>query len=401
MAVLLRFRLLCAALLALVWAGNLARAQQSDVLQNYPRAQPFFDLPWQRRYDMCPAPPAEWECDPEGNGEDSGGMDGEDACTGDGCPNWMARRKCGFYFTSDYAPTFYDHNTTTQFARLGPAGPFALDTGNLPTELNSGGRMVMGCQLLCRLGIEGSFQGFYSYSDQAAVRDTSLNAAAGIGNLQSPFSNFGVPAVVGVDNNSLVGVSLQNRFNTADLNLRYLLDMPPGPFDITVLVGARFAKIDELFRYQSQTTTGAVVANDVAVTTRNELWGPQLGFVSSTLVTERFWIDFTAKGSLLHNAARQQTAVAINTNGQIANLMGTATAGRTAFLLDGILVGNYQLTEGLSFHAGYQAIWIDGAALGVANFQTNLAQLLAGPAQVNTGATAIYHGPVLGMTWAR
>ena len=72
------------------------------------------------------------------------------------------------------------------------------------------------------MAIEGSYNGHYSYKDEAGVRNNAANAIGGIGNLSSPFSNFGVPALIpGLDYNNFVNAVTINRPRTFGLRLGY------------------------------------------------------------------------------------------------------------------------------------------------------------------------------------
>ena len=409
---------LLSALAVLAASFNVARAEMPWMM---PRSQPFFDIPWQAQHQACPWPWGVWTCEATapnprppriGPAPGAPGAPGASACGPDGCPcedpgaidfgvHPIAHRKCGWWFTGDFVPLMYDSNAHSGFANIGTTGVNVLNDNSLQTELGAGGRYELGVALTDCLAIEGSYNGHYSYKDEAGVRDTSANALGGIGNLSSPFSNFGVPALIpGLDFNNFVNVSLRNRYSTGDINFRYRVDSHPGPFDFFCLAGVRYLRIDEAFRYHSESGAPAAAINDVFVQTSNELWGPQLGLAGNIMVMDRYWVEVEAKGAVCNDSVSQQTVYTNSTALGGINAFNTAAAEeRTAWVGDFSIVGNYQLTPNLSFRCGYQATWVAGVGLGIANFQTNPQVLTLGPGQLNHDRTAVYHGPVIGVTW--
>jgi hypothetical protein len=373
----------------------MATAAEAQQTWDFPRAQPFVDIPWQRRFDNCPVQPPTWGC------EDASQI--TDDC-GETAYLPRAHRKCGWYMSADFAPLFYDADASANLAARGPAGPVVLHTGDLQTEFNAGGKFLLGAALTEHIAVEGAWQSYFSYSAEAAERDNAANGLGGIGTLETPFSKFGVPPLAGIDNNHFINIGLRNQYKTGELNARYRVEKMPGPFDFSLLVGARYAAAHEQFNYHAEATVPAPngANNDITVRTLNDMWGVQLGFGTHWLINERSWIDFEVKGALCNNAARQTTTyININENGVGTVYNNLAGANRTSFIGDLSLLYNYQLTRRWSFHAGYQATWLEGMALGVTNFDTNLFRLTSGPAQLHHDGTIVYHGPLLGLSWAQ
>ena len=70
-------------------------------------------------------------------------------------------------------------------------------------------------------------------------------------------------------------------------------------------------------------------------------------------------------------------------------------------MVDLSLTLNYQVAPALTVRAGYNAIFTWGLAVGAENFNNNLGMLSLGPAEVDHGGGLIYHGPSIGVIWAR
>jgi hypothetical protein len=134
------------------------------------------------------------------------------------------------------------------------------------------------------------------------------------------------------------------------------------------------------------------LANNVLIQADNDLWGVQLGIDMKWLVHPRAYIDFDAKGAICHNDASQSTTF---------NAVASGASGeRTAFVGDFVLTANWQMTPSWSIRAGYQALFVTGVALGPENLRTNAA-LLPGGGELDDRGEVVYHGPVLGIMWAR
>jgi hypothetical protein len=60
--------------------------------------------------------------------------------------------------------------------------------------------------------------------------------------------------------------------------------MPPGPFDVSCSVGARYFSIDDRFRLHSTNNLGE---NDVLSETRNRMLGVQIGTCGDFMIHPR------------------------------------------------------------------------------------------------------------------
>lgn len=323
-----------------------------------------------------------------------------------------------WFATTDYLPLFRDQGDERAFQTLGPDGPVVLGTNSFDTEFENGLRLTIGRGIGDWYRLEGSWMTASSWSSEAAVRnldeydldgDGTLDGGTS-GNLYSPFSGFGTPGVnptgvVGLDFNRFASIQFSSKFDSAELNLRRRLRMPQrrnARGEASVLVGLRYARVDERFRYLSASELPAVLGtlNDVDVATQNDLFGVQIGFLGQILVHNRAWIDADLKGGIFSNRASQDT-IYTNTdnNATVTQVAGSALDTRTSFIGDISVVYNYQFAPSWTFRVGYNAIWVTGLALGSENFESDINILTLGPAALDHGGSVVYHGPNIGLTW--
>ncbi|MGI8978963.1 MAG: BBP7 family outer membrane beta-barrel protein [Pirellulaceae bacterium] len=385
------------AMMAAVLGGLLLAASAAQA-QPYGKAiaQPFFDFDNQARFMSCRPGPYMWGFDPYLQDEDC-----EEDCRG----GIIAHRPSSWYAIADFTPLMYDANGNIELARLGATGPTVLTSTDLEHEFDAGARLTIGrtfgggCYQ-----VEGSYLGVYSWEDAATAVDSTANGLGGVGNLSSAFSNFNDPAVAGLDRNNRITATDYNSFKSAEINLRTWLNVPPGPFDVQLLVGARYMSAFENFGYTAISDRPLALGsqNSATVLTRNDMYGVQIGIDMDFLVSARFYYDFELKGGILHNFASQSTSyTSINSAGVASDFDTGASQDRTAFFGDLSLTGNWQMGPNWNLRFGYQAIFINGVALGPQNFQTNNALLQTGPGQLDDTGEVIYHGPVLGVMWTR
>jgi hypothetical protein len=353
-------------------AALLATAGQANgQISGRPVAQPYFDYDWHARFDNCRWPPAYWGFDPYAVWDDD--CDEE---TGECRSGFIAHRPNDWYVAADFLPLTYDPYYDVELARFGPAGPTALSTSDLDQEFDSGMRIVVGRTIWGCYQLEGAYQGSYSWADAAAVSDPG-------GTLSSFLSGFAADA------GTSASTSIYTAMQTAEFNARAWLDLPPGPFDVSVLLGVRYMNIDETFSFGFDGATDPAI-----VQTENNLWGVQLGIDLKWLVHPRAYVDFDAKGAMCNN----DLSASIRDAGAAPRF---AFDDKTAFLGDLVLTLNWQVTPSWSIRAGYQAIFLTGLALGPDNLQANRDFLAAGPVQLDDRREAVFHGPVLGVMWAR
>lgn len=384
-------RLWLSAVLAIAWVAT-ASAQSSQPVwwpptttYGRPVAQPGFDFPPWARYSNCRPAPLAWGYDPFVNY-------GPPACDCDGyhsinCPgDFVAHRPEAWYAEATFAPLTIDHMDGYVVSRIGPTGTTVLTTDDLRPEFNAGMRMTFGRRVFGCYRVEGTFMSQYNWDDSVLVTRNT-------GGLSTFLSGFANPISATLDNATSVFISERSSFNTGEVNVRYWIDMPPGPLDVSFLVGARHMNLNELFNF---TGVNAATTNNVTSNTTNNLWGVQVGIEFAQLITTRFWMDVDIKGGIFNNNANYTTTFLQNG----ANLFApqTGTRDRTTWMGDISVTGNWQMTPWLTLKAGYQAIFLDGVATAQNQIRSPLVNLLPAPLNVPTdfGRLAI-HGPVLGL----
>jgi len=371
------------AALLLIAAGALPAAAQSSQpvwypplsLYGRPVSQPYFDFPTWGRYSGCRPAPLAWGYDPF---PDYGPCEGAAACYPSvACPgDFVAHRPSDWYATADFAPLMVDHLNGFVVARrtpllAGAIGSAVLTTEDLEPEFAAGGEFTIGRRIFDCYRLEATYLGKHDWDDTVVVDDfMSLESF--------------VPGNDGID---VATLSQRTTFESAELNLRYWGDMPPGPFDVSFLVGARYIRLAEQFTFLND----GAAPNFAQANTTNDMIGVQIGLEGAWLITTRWWFDFDLKGGIYNNNASQNTVVGIDP--------GTAERDCTAFVGDLSLVANWAITPNWNFRAGYQALFINGVALAQDQFIPPLVQ--GGQGALNDQGEICFHGPIIGLTWMR
>ena len=298
-----------------------------------------------------------------------------------------------WYASFELVPLFRDVDHSVPFATIGAEGPVALSTSDFDTDFDAGGRVTVGHALNDCYRIEMSYMGSYNWSDFKSVRSRD-----DVGNLFSPFSNFGEGGVGFdlLDFNDVTAIEFSSDMDNVELNLRYRLVMPPRPVQASALLGVRYVNINEDFGYFSASD---FATNQVRVSTQNDLIAAQIGLLGQFLCRDRFWIDAEIKGGIAANSAQQATVYQIDGGGGSIRFDGSRAEDRTSFIGDISVVGNYHFCPSFILRVGYQATWITGVALAEHNFESNFDVLTAGPAHLDHSEEIVYHGVVLGVTW--
>lgn len=380
-------RNLLAALLGVVLFAGQAGAQPPWL--DRPIAQPYTDAPWYARFNTCAWGQPVWSCDPA-----------EDPCqTACAAP---AHRFCDWYASATVAPLFYDGFSRPAVARAGINGPVRLSMNDAETEFAPAGKYTVGKALSECFRVDATYMGNYHWSADAAARNRDTNTLGGTGNLTSILSNFGDPtALPNLDFNDLATLRLATNLVSGELNGRILFDLPPGALDMWGVIGARYMDVTEnLNFFTSSTTTGAT--NDLDIHANNQLWGVQVGLQSKYLVTTYWWLDTDLKGGIAANSFDTRRTYSPTLAGVAGGpFVQTGTDNKTAFFGDMSLTGNLQIFDNLAITAGYQVLCISGLALAERQIPNNAAFLTPGPYVPDHAGVTIYHGPMLGLTWAR
>jgi len=317
-----------------------------------------------------------------------------------------AVRKAWWYISADLVMLRRDSHEEQVFAENGilGLGPTALSSQDFDYPLDAGVQFMIGRRLTEQLSLETTYFGSYEWSDTAFVRNDDINILLGLGNLSSPFTDFGLLPQLGLDFNNFVRADTVANLESLEINFRYRPDwVPYGAFDVSFLYGLRYVHIDESLSYHSESdlpSPGGSI-NDLDITADNDMVGAQLGITSHFLIHPRFWVDWDVKGGVYNNHARQRS-VFENFDGATQTSFATQ-AGRddTSFTGDVKIIGHYQFLERLTLRFGYQATWVESVATAVSNFEDDPNVLTLGPGEIRSTDTIAYHGPVLGLIWVR
>ncbi len=393
---------LAAVVLPLV-LNSVASAQ----LEGRPVAQPYFDFPNWARWSNCRPHPLMWQFDPfvpYAQTEQAACNSGDcGACPppSNSCVEaFVAHRPNGIYAIADFAPLTYDINHSVDIARLN--GATLLTAGDFQGQFDAGSKLTIGYVYSPCVRIEGTYFGTYSFQTNSSARNLDPNAGLGSdGSINTILSNFlDIPGLAG---NNFVTLGEFSAFNSAEANIRYWLDIAPGPFDVSLTLGARHVVTREQLALHSESSVGGGTVNDLNIRTDNDMWGGQLGFQIAWLQSAHTWLEFDAKGVMLHNNAAQtslytQTVAAVPAGPFPTN---AAAGARTAWMGDLSAAYNIQFHPGLVLRLGYQAIFLNGVALAADNIQSDNNQLRLGPGQLDDAGEVVYHGPFVGLMWNR
>ena len=369
-------------------------------LYGRPVAQPYFDFPTWARYSGCRPAPLAWGYDPFPN---YGPCEGQAACYPSvACPgDFVAHRPSDWYATADFTPLMIDHLNGIPIARLGPTlanptrmGRVVLSTEDLVPEFAAGGEFTIGRRIFDCYRLEGTYLGKHDWDDVKLVTNADTTAT-GAGSLSTFLGGFRIPPTAGLDGNDLVAISQSSTFQSAELNLRYWADMPPGPFDVSYLIGLRYLQIGEQFLYSGEANLGAEF-NDLRIDTQNDLIGLQIGIDGAFLISTRWWVDVDLKGGIYNNSASQNSSLlsTVVPSGSVSD-----SRDATAFVGDISVVANWAITPYWTFRIGYQALFVNGVALA---HEQNTSPLFQNtPGILNDAGEICYHGPIIGLTWMR
>jgi hypothetical protein len=311
--------------------------------------------------------------------------------------------RCPWYVRSEGVMFLRDTGSRIDFAALGSPTNIVLSTRDLDFPFKAGARMLLGRTINPWNQIEFSYFGVEHWDDTEAVRNLSPNAIGGLGNLFSPFTSFGRPAVVGLDYENFVSISAKSTFDNAEINWRHILDMPPGRLSTSLLVGARYMQVREHFQYDSALSIpgDSAVQNIVRTDTSNKLFGVQLGALLEFYSEGSWWVNFEMKGAMAQNDGAQTTDFRNIQAAGTTEFLGHRDGRNTAWIGDIALTVLYRFSPRLNARFGYQAIWVTGLNLATENFDQDINLLREGPALlVHHRGSVVYHGPFAGIEFA-
>jgi hypothetical protein len=176
----------------------------------------------------------------------------------------------------------------------------------------------------------------------------------------------------------------QSRLTSGEANLRY--DFGDR---LSLLGGFRYIELHEQFD-GSIVTSGLADTHFIGANTDNHLYGFQLGAEMAVINLKKIMVVGVAKAGIFSNQA-DLTLYGADENSAVGGVKG-----QLAFVGEASIVGSYLLSDNIAVRLGYQAMWIQGVALG--SDQMNISSDLAPPAwHPDTGGSLFYHGAFLGV----
>ena len=312
---------------------------------------------------------------------------GGDGCSNtDGCP--AIKSVSHWAFWADGGGMLRSPEHSVNFAVLNPAisAPGAapavvVSTADLDYDFATSGTFGVACGLSDTLQVEGMYTGTVPTSNSQAARDNTPNTLGGIGNLFSPFSDFGAQTPInGLDYNKFAAIDYTSAFHSVELNLRRQVTSQPWDGAVSLLFGIRYVGLPEDLSYQTEsdiTSSGAVVPNgainNIHVAASNEMLGAQIGCLCEFWEANGWCLNVGAKAALLNNHCGETSGYVNIDNGATTSYFSSQSGNHSS--LAGEL--NVSLSHRWSPHftgiLGYQALWLTGTALAQDNFNTNIA----------------------------
>jgi hypothetical protein len=165
---------------------------------------------------------------------------------------------------------------------------------------------------------------------------------------------------------------------------------------VTMLAGFRWVELSEHLE-------GTLHAKRMRTfwdnTTRNNLYGFQIGADAKLFERQRFSIDGLAKAGLFDDNVDETTTVSIYK----LPFRESASTNHVAFLGEIGLKCKYQVTRRLSLHAAYEAIWLQSIALAPGQIPETYSHdhpIYVEALGVNCSSGVFYHGATAGLEYA-
>jgi len=289
---------------------------------------------------------------------------------------WYASFDFVASFRSDNSQRVFQRNQVNDGAVDRVGSVILLSADDLELDFLAGGRIIAGNRSGI-FGVEGSYMNTGEWHERASVFDSS--------GMASPFTPVGAVVVPAVDNNTSVVVNYATRMESAEIHLAQRFHSGPNG-DASLLYGVRYLGIDESLSYDS--LTAVPTSNSIAIDVNNRLIGPQVGTLIETPL-DGGTVNYTFKFALAHHKVDKSTwfnATAGNGDDDGVALIGEFDVN-----------GSFSITPSLHLRLGYQLLAITDTALATDNFETNLAVLNSGTADVRMNRGLIYHGPYIGV----
>jgi len=132
--------------------------------------------------------------------------------------------------------------------------------------------------------------------------------------------------------------------------------------------------------------------------TVNNLYGLQIGADGKLFERGRFSIDGLIKVGGYWNHASESTGVSLE---KVVYPSGAST-NHAALVGEAGLQCKYQVTGGITLKLGYEALWLDGAALAPGQIQETytISPATVTALGVNSNSSALFHGATAGLEYS-
>lgn len=298
----------------------------------------------------------------------SRGCGGTGGAGGGACGNslWSASANALFLFRNDPAASVLAFNTINPAERL--------DASDFNFGMHTGYELALNR----RVGSRGSVELRYFGLD---------HWRATFGGQTTPGQLLQFNAAVPVFATSGTGVSADygSKLHNAEFNIgRYYGD------SVRLLTGFRYLELDE---HANASLQNALVPFSYADSTRNRLYGTQVGAQAWLICRDRISWDVVGKAGIYGN----QAAHAATVNTGVATLNAQGRGSRAAFVGEIGTNGAFCLTDHLSLRGGYSLLWVDGVA--VVSDQLASSDFFTGNG-FNGSGSVFYHGATAGLEYA-
>lgn len=289
------------------------------------------------------------------------------------------------------------------FTSDGPAGfgpPLVvLSTDDLSfNDYEAGFRVQTAIHLGPGGSLEFGYMGTFNWDSRASVTDENNE-------LFSVISDFGSDPLFGfkdTDASSFQGIEYSSTFDTVELDFRHRWVTPNCRLHGSWLMGVRYFKLDEEFRYLTQNTQdppdGPGFMN-YFVGTSNSMTGFQLGGDLWLSLIPGLRFGGEAKVGLFGNHAEQRTTIAVSELDGL--LVEEEASDDVAFISEAQLTVTWRLSQHWTLRGGYHVLFIEGVALAPENFN-EAPPFIDGERVpfINDNGNAFYHGFTGGLEWA-
>ena len=250
----------------------------------------------------------------------------------------------------------------------------SLNASDFNFGVHTGFDLTLRRQLGCQNSLELRYFGIDHWRDNVLATTTpgqlyQINAAV-------PVFTF---------SGSAVNADYSSALHNSEINGRHLIN------DCwTVLAGFRYVELNER---AAASLVNSAVPFDYSASTRNRLYGIQLGTTAQLLSRARYNFDAFGKAGIFGNSAAQNSEFSTG----VVTLPANGASSQVAFVGELGTTGRMQLTNHLAFRGGYRLLWLDGVAL--ASDQLAASDFANGSGYQGSG-NVFYHGALAGFEFA-